>query len=255
MEQFNSYLVSNQLAETTIKNHIRNLSKVDLNLLDGDEGALIRYVQEHYTIGSQQKTIVTSISKYRNYKNLHRDKIMTLLTKANNDSAKIQLKNNEERIIPDINDVKSLMNTYYKNGRWRKYAIMYLLIHLQTRNLDLVAKVTSDKKDIDDETNWLYVRKNDVVFIRNNYKTKSCYGTKKDVIVNKKFYNSILLCTELLRPNENLYRSVMEITGNINETTLMKMAVCNNNNVKGIAKISKNRGTSMSVIATNYDCT
>ena len=89
----------------------------------------------------------------------------------------------------------------------------------------------------------------------NNYKTKSCYGSKKDVIVNKKFYNSILLCTELLRPNENLYRSVMEITGNINETTLMKMAVCNNNNVKGIAKISKNRGTSMSVIATNYYCT
>ena len=47
----------------------------------------------------------------------------------------------------------------------------------------------------------------------------------------------------------------MNITGQINETTMMKMSVCNNNNLKGIKKISNNRGTSMLEIATNYDCT
>jgi len=255
MEQFKSYLESSQLVETTIKNHIRNLSKIDLELLNGDECALIHYVQEHYTIGSQQKTIITSISKYRNYKNLPREKLMTLLTKANNDSTKIQQKKNDERIIPDINDVKSLMDAYYKKGMWREYVVMYLLIHLQTRNLDLVATVTHDKGELDNETNWLYVRKNDIVFIRNKYKTKSCYGSKKDVIVNKKFYHAVGSLPELLRPNENLHRSIGKITGNISETTMMKLSVSENNNVNGLVKIAKNRGTSLDLISTNYNCT
>jgi hypothetical protein len=255
MDQFKTYLVTNQLAETTIKNHLRNLTKVDLNLLDGDEDVLIHYVHEHYTIGSQQKTISSSISKYRTYKNLPRDKIGVLLKKANDDSTIIQQKNNDERVLPDMNDVKTLMVTYYKKRMFKEYAIMFLLLNLQTRNLDLVATVTHDKSELDDKTNWLYVRKNDIVFIRNNYKTKATYGTKKDVIRNKMFYQAVSQIPELLRSNENLLRSIMKITGNINETTLMKMSVCNNNNLKGLMKISKNRGTTMGLIGVNYDCT
>ena len=137
----------------------------------------------------------------------------------------------------------------------KQYVIMYLLIHLQTRNLDLVAKVTHNLDDVDKENNWLFVRKDDIVFYRNNYKTKSKFGMKKDIIKGKRFHFAVSQVKELLRPEENLYRSVMRITGNINETTMMKMSVCNNNNIKGIKTISKNRGTSMNTISTNYDRT
>lgn len=255
MESFKTYLEDNKLAATTIKNHLRNLAKVKSEVLDGDEDTLAKYIKTNYDVGSQQKTITSSISKYRTFKELPREKIAELLKKTNNDATKIQQKNNDELELPDIKDVKSLMNLYYQQEMWKQYVVMFLLLHLQTRNLDLVAKITDKLEDVDNESNWLYIRKNDVVYFRNNYKTKAKYGLKKDIIKGKRFHNAVSQLTELLRPNENLYRSVMRITGQISETTMMKMSVCNNNNVKGIKKISKNRGTSMMEIATNYDCT
>ena len=255
MESFKTYLEDNKLAKTTIANHLRNLAKIKSEVLDGDEDNLVKYIKANYEVGSQQKTITSSISKYRTFKELPREKIAELLKKTNNDATKIQQKNNDELILPDIKDVKSLMNLYYQQKMWKQYVVMFLLLHLQTRNLDLVAKITDKLDDVDNETNWLYIRKNDVVYFRNNYKTKAKYGLKKDILKGKRFHNAVSQLTELLRPNENLYRTVMRITGQISETTMMKMSVCNNNSVKGIKKISKNRGTSMLEIATNYDCT
>jgi hypothetical protein len=255
MESFKTYLEDNKLAKTTINNHLRTLAKVNNELLNGDEKDIVKYIKANYEVGSQQKTITSSISKYRTFKELPREKIAELLKKTNDDATKIQQKNNDELKLPDIKDVKSLMNLYYQQQMWKQYVVMFLLLHLQTRNLDLVAKITDKLDDVDNETNWLYIRKNDVVYFRNNYKTKAKYGLKKDILKGKRFHNAVSQLTELLRPNENLYRTVMRITGQISETTMMKMSVCNNNNVKGIKKISKNRGTSMLEIATNYDCT
>ena len=255
MESFKTYLEEQKRATSTIKNHLRNLAKVKNELLDGNEDTLVKYIKEKYDVGSQQKTIVTSSSKYRTFKELPREKIALLLKTSQDDSTKIQQKNNDELELPDIKNVKSLMNLYYNQEMWRQYAVMFLLLHLQTRNLDLVAKITDNIEDVDNESNWLYMRKNDVVYFRNNYKTKARYGLKKDIIKSTHFHNAVSKLTELLRPNENLYRSVMKITGQISETMMMKISVCNNNNVKGIKKISKNRGTSMLEIATNYDCT
>jgi len=255
MESFKTYLEDNKLAKTTINNHLRTLEKVNNELLNGDEKDIVKYIKANYDVCSQQKTITTSISKYRTFKELPREKIAELLKKTNDDATKIQQKNNDELKLPDIKDVKSLMNLYYQQQMWKQYVVMFLLLHLQTRNLDLVAKITYKLDDVDNETNWLYIRKNDVVYFRNNYKTKAKYGLKKDILKGKRFHNAVSQLTELLRPNENLYRTVMRITGQISETTMMKMSVCNNNNVKGIKKISKNRGTSMLEIATNYDCT
>jgi hypothetical protein len=255
MESFKTYLEDNKLAKTTINNHLRTLAKVNNELLNGDEKDIVKYIKANYEVGSQQKTITSSISKYRTFKELPREKIAELLKKTNDDATKIQQKNNDELKLPDIKDVKSLMNLYYQQQMWKQYVVMFLLLHLQTRNLDLVAKITYKLDDVDNETNWLYIRKNDVVYFRNNYKTKAKYGLKKDILKGKRFHNAVSQLTELLRPNENLYRTVMRITGQISETTMMKMSVCNNNNVKGIKKISKNRGTSMLEIATNYDCT
>ena len=255
MESFKSYLEQQKLAKTTITNHIRNLSKLDIKLLDGPEKDLAKYIKANYDVGSQQKTITTSVAKYRGYKELPKTEISELLKKTNNDSTQIQRKNNDELEIPDMKNVKSLMNLYLKQGMWKQYVVMYLLLHLQTRNLDLVAKITDKLEDVDDETNWLYVRKSDVVFFRNNYKTKAKYGLKKDIIKGKRFHFAVSQLKELLRPNENLYRTVMKITGQINETTMMKMSLCNNNTAKGIKKLSKNRGTAIETIVNNYDCT
>ena len=255
MENFKSYLEQQKLATTTIKNHIRNLSKLDIKLLEGNESSLAKFIKTSYEVGSGQKTITTSVAKYRGYLNLPKTEISELLKTTNDDAFSIQKKNNDELELPDIKNVKSLMNLYLKQAMFRQYVVMYLLLHLNTRNLDLVAKVTNNLDDVNNDDNFLYVRKSDVVYFRNNYKTKAKFGMKKDIIKSKRFHFAVSKLTDLLRPNENLYRSVMKITGQINETTMMKLSLCNNNTARGIKMLSKNRGTSVETIVNNYDCT
>ena len=93
-------------------------------------------------MGSPQKTITNSVAKYRGYKELPKTEISELLKKTNDETFQIQKKNNDEMELPDIKNVKSLMNLYLKQGMYKQYVVMYLLLHLNTRNLDLVAKVT-----------------------------------------------------------------------------------------------------------------
>ena len=255
MENFKAYLEQQKLATTTIKNHIRNLSKLDIKILEGNDSSLAKYIKANYEVGSQQKTITTSVAKYRGYKNLPKTEISELLKKTNNEAFEIQKKNNQDMELPDIKNVKSLMNLYLKQGMYKQYVVMYLLLHLNTRNLDLVAKVTHNIDDVDNHDNWLYVRKSDIVYYRNNYKTKAKFGMKKDIIKGKRFHFAVSQLKELLKPNENLYRSVMKITGHISESVMMKLSLCNNNTAKGIKKLSKNRGTAVDTIVNNYDCT
>jgi len=254
MDSFITYLEEQKLAKTTINNHKRNLSKLNIKLLEGNEKDLAKYIKANYEVGSQQKTITTSVAKYRGYKNLPKTEISELLKKTNNEAFEIQKKNNQDMELPDLKNVKSLMNLYLKQGMNKQYVVMYLLLHLNTRNLDLVAKVTDNIDDVDKENNWLYLRKSDVVYFRNNYKTKAKFGMKKDIIKSKRFHFAVSQLKELLRPEENLYRTVMRITGQINETTMMKLSLCNNNTAKGIKKLSKNRGTAVDTIVNNYDC-
>ena len=255
MENFKSYLEQQKLATTTIKNHIRNLSKLDIKLLEGPEKDLAKYIKANYDVGSQQKTITTSVAKYRGYKELPKTDIAELLKKTNNQAFEIQKKNNQDMDLPDIKNVKSLMNLYLKQGMYKQYVVMYLLLHINTRNLDLVAKVTDNIDDVNNDDNWLYVRKSDIVYYRNRYKTKAKFGIKKNIIKSKRFHFAVSQLKELLRPNENLYRTVMKITGQISESTMMKLSLCNNNNAKSIKKLSKNRGTSIETVVNNYDCT
>jgi len=255
MEAFQTYLEEQKLAKTTITNHIRNLSKLDIKLLEGNEKDLVKFIKSNYKVGSPQKTITNSVAKYRGYKDLPKTEISELLKKTNNEAFEIQKKNNDEMELPDIKNVKSLMNLYYKQGMWKQYVVMYLLLHLNTRNLDLVAKVTHNLDDVDNDNNWLYVRKSDVVFFRSKYKTSSTFGIKKNIIKGKRFHFAVSQLKELLRPEENLYRTVMKITGQLSESMMMKLSLCNNNTTKGLKKMSKNRGTAIETLVNNYDCT
>jgi predicted transcriptional regulator len=78
---------------------------------------------------------------------------------------------------------------------------------------------------------------------------------KQDVIKSKKVFNAVQELDKLLDNNGNLDRQVKAVTGGINQSTMFKMLVASNNNLKGIQKASKNRGTNMETIAKSYDIT
>ena len=69
MEAYKEYLQNQGLAKTTVRNHIRNLTKYSesFNLSDNQDKTLDNLLT--YAEGSQRQTMVSTISKYRGFMN------------------------------------------------------------------------------------------------------------------------------------------------------------------------------------------
>ena len=258
MNSFLTYMKLQGLSEKTINEHSRGLVKY--KNLGGDlnwrEDKTITFIRDHYAKGSQQKIITSTISKYRHYKGKTTETIRDFLRKTNSEASLLQRQKNEKlkSNLPDI-DFKQMLNTYYRNKDYKSFVILYLLLNYNTRNKDLVLRVVKDEDDLNQKENFIFIRDKDVVYIRNDYKTKDKYGGKRDVIVAKKFFNAVQELDSLLIDNGNLDRQVKAVTHGINQSTMFKILITQNNNLKSIAKASKNRGTNMETIATSYDIT
>lgn len=256
MEEFKSYLTKTNLSPITITNYIRQLSRFNADL-HGDERSLIKHIKDNYNMGSQRQNMTVSVLKYRGYYELPVELLRTYLQKAHQESLEIQSERTKNAVYPTMKEMKELLNDYYKNQDYRSFCVMYLLLNYQTRNMDLVATIVSGKNEINDTDNFIYLRGNDSVFIRNSYKTKERYGTKKDIIRNRKFNTAIrnIEVDEVLLHGTNLTYEVRKITGGHSESTIMKMNVLSNNNINSLMKISNNRGTNLNVIHSSYNAT
>ena len=246
------------LSEKTIAEHSRGLVKYKKigGDLKWDEDKTITFIKENYNKGSQMKIITSTISKYRHYKGKTTETIRQFLSEANADASLLQRQKNDKlkSNLPDI-DFKQMLSKYYKDKDYKNFVILYLLLNYNTRNKDLVARVVNNEADINQKENFLFIREKDVVYIRNDYKTNDTYGMKQDVIVAKKLFNAVKEVDKLLENDGNLDRQVKKVTNGINQSTLFKMLITQNNNLKSIAKASKNRGTNMDTIASSYDIT
>jgi len=246
------------LSEKTIAEHSRGLSK--FSKIGGDlkwsENEIIDFIKENYNEGSERKIISSTISKYRHYKGKPNDIVRDFLRQANAEASLLQRQKNDKlkETLPSV-DFKQMLNGYYRDKQYKNFVILYLLMNYNTRNKDLVVKVVNDESDINPNENFLFIRDKDVIYIRNDYKTKNRYGSKRDVIKSKKLFNAVKEVDSLLENNNNLDRQVKKVTNGINQSTMFKMLVASNNNLKGIQKASKNRGTNMETIAKSYDIT
>ena len=258
MNSFLIYMRHQCLSEKTISEHSRGLNK--FKKLGGDikwsEEEIIDFIKEHYNEGSERKIISSTISKYRHYKGKPTETTRDFLRQANAEASLLQQKKNLilKETLPSV-DFKQMLNGYYRDKQYKSFVILFLLLNYNTRNKDLVLRVVNNESDLNEKENFIFIREKDVVYIRNDYKTKGRYGTKRDVIKIKKFFNAVKEVDKLLENDNNLDRQVKKITGGINQSTMFKMLVAQNNNLKCIAKASKNRGTNMNTIASSYDIT
>ena len=258
MNSFLIYMRLQGLSEKTITEHSRNLNKFQNlgGLLKWDESKTITFIKDHYNEGSSQKAISSTLSKYRHYRGKSTETIRQFLQQTNAEASLLQRQKNDKLRdnLPDI-DFKQMLSKYYREKDYKSFVILFLLLNYNTRNKDLVARVTNDETDLNEDENFLLIRDKDVVYIRNDYKTKDKYGMKRDVIKAKKFFNSVQELDSLLIDNGNLDRQVKAVTHGINQSTMFKMLITQNNNLKSIAKSSRNRGTNMETIAKSYDIT
>ena len=258
MNSFLTYMRLQGLSEKTIAEHSRGLFK--FHKIGGDlkrsENEIVDFIKENYNEGSERKIITSTISKYRHYKGKPNDIVRDFLRQANAEASLLQREKNDKlkKTLPTV-DFKQMLNDYYRDKQYKKFVILYLLMDYNTRNKDLVVRVTNDQADLNPNENFIFIRDKDVIYIRNDYKTKDTYGMKQDIIKSRKFFNAIKKVDSLLENNNNLDRQVKAVTKGINQSTMIKMLVAQNNNLKGIAKASKNRGTNMNTIASSYDIT
>ena len=258
MNSFITYMKNQGLSEKTIAEHSRGLCK--FQKIGGDlkwsENEIVDFIKENYNEGSERKIISSTISKYRHYKGKPNDIVRDFLRQANAEASLLQRQKNDKlkETLPSV-DFNKLLNGYYRDKQYKNFVILYLLMNYNTRNKDLVVKVVNDESDINPNENFLFIRDKDVIYIRNDYKTKNRYGSKRDVIKSKKLFNAVKEVDSLLEYNNNLDRQVKKVTNGINQSTMFKMLVASNNNLKGIQKASKNRGTNMETIAKSYDIT
>ena len=258
MNQFLIYMNLQGLSEKTIAEHERGLCKFSKigGDLKWDEQKTVDFIKENYNVGSERKIISSTISKYRHYKGKPTETIRQFLRQANAEASLLQQQKNLilKETLPTI-DFKQMLSKYYKDKDYKSFVILFLLLTYNTRNKDLVVRVVNNESDLNEKENFLFIREKDIVYIRNNYKTKDSYGTKRDVIKPKKFFNAVQDVDSLLIDNNNLDRQVKKVTGGINQSSMFKIMIATNNNLKSIVKASRNRGTKMEIIGTNYDIT
>lgn len=165
-----------------------------------------------------------------------------------------------------------LKNTIKNEMNPKKYIVSFLMFKLTCRNMDIaLATVHAKPKDSYDENrNHLIIDGEKIIFIRNRYKTVKKYGVKQNVINVKKFTEMI---KKYLGDSEKKLlfsqRNGAEITGSSFASYLKKFIVLGLNE-NGIVKIvlkqadesgsynmlrtiSNNRGTSISVLLSEYD--
>lgn len=144
----------------------------------------------------------------------------------------------------------------------QQYIVNYIVFYLNTRNLDLIAKVIHDvdyDTTLDDSINYLVVYPEHVVFIRNSYKTKDTYGQKINTIYDNKFLNFIKqLKNDTFILNNNTHtidRLIQRRTyKNMTETEYLHNVIQKyKSDATKLFEIERNRGSNIRNLLTNYN--
>ena len=257
--QFKLYLEKENLAETTIDAHMRNLA--NYGKVGQSQKMIINQLNLNET-WPRRLSRANTLSKYLQFKNQPNDEIVEYIHNANREiqkQAEIRQKDMAvDPFLPTLKEMRDHMNSLYDKGDYRGFCIMYLFITYTVRNKDLIAKVVKSKKQTNNTDNFFIVGRKQVTYLRNAYKTADKYGTKTHVITNPKFVSAISHLSDLLKPTDNIDRVIKKITadiGHINEGTIVKIVLRENNSMNSLSRISKNRGSDIRTLVENYNIT
>jgi ubiquitin len=268
-----AFNIKTSLSDKT-KTNYKNYYKRMVALLEGKEiikstnKKIIKVLKDDKEIPASSKQALLNVAIV--IKQTHELKTNDLIKYRDNGreklSEQIATKNIElEKELPSLAELKTFMNELYKVKDWDAFLVNYLLINFGVRNMDLDLIITIDKEDVTNGDNYLLVQKSTIKYIRFNYKTAKTYKAKQNVIRSAKVMKA---CMELLgdEPNalllstnkgkriadNSLNNAVSSKTfDGIGETKYFKVLVKDSG--KSVAELSKNRGTAINTISSNYD--
>ena len=256
---FREYLENQNLNNSTIVTHVRNLErygKVGLS-----QKIMINKLNLLETWG-RRLSAANSLSKYLQFKNQPNDEIVAYIHEANaeiqKDATKRQMDMAVDPCLPTLKEMWEYTNSLYDSSEYKSYCVMFLFLTFTVRNKDLVAKVVKSKKQTNETDNWFIVGRKQVTWMRNAYKTAGIYGPKVHIIKNEKFHTAIKNFNYLLKEDQNIDRVIKNITadiGGITQSTIVKVVLRHNNTMNNLRRVSRNRGTDMTTLVENYNIT
>ena len=153
--------------------------------------------------------------------------------------------------------VKALQEAYNKQ-EWKKYIVNYLIMTYGVRNKDLNLEIVKTKKEMKEGNNYLLLKKDKVVFIRDDYKTHKTYGKKTHEIHDKLFYEAVKK-TGLgkLIAEQQISNGLRKLYINkMGEAKIFKMMIdkyYEDADSASIKRLAADRGTSLSVVQGFYN--
>jgi hypothetical protein len=247
----------NYKAEKCTKLGIDILSKEDdiiekINSLQGEKkNSVLDYINICIVIRRVQNLPYNSLIIYR-------DK---LRKKFGNELSEVNEKLLKET-LPSVKDLVDYTNGLYENKDYQSYIINYLIIKLNCRVADLDATIS--KKQLDDKSNFLVLKKDKVTFIRNVYKTKESYDTKVNEFTDEKLINS---CKKMIGKEKSVLllssgdgNKAKSISGfiinrlynKLSPTKYFKIIVMESGK-NDLLKLEENRGTAVKTILKSYN--
>jgi hypothetical protein len=258
---FERHLEQQKLSDYTIKTHMNKIKlyKQQYGNIGSNIDSILKKIDNEPTI-SMRKSLAGSISKYLQYKGKDTKKMADYIFKQTADFQADKNKRTAEtkHELPSLKDLKGELNRLYEKEDYRSFIILFLMVNYQVRNKDLICLVVNSKRDTNDTDNFIVVGKSQAVYIRNSYKTYFKYGTKTNIIKNKKFMNAINQIGYVLKSSDNVDRVIKKATagiGGITEGTIAKIVLSQNNTMNGLKKVSKNRGTDPVTLIESYNIT
>lgn len=258
--EFQQYLQSQGLKPVTIKAHLKNVT--EYGKVGGSQRIMILRIEAIKSTLATRLGMAGSISKFLQFHGQPNDEIVAYIKKTNEyiqeEAEKRQKEMSTDETLPTLKEIKKYMDTLYDKADYLSYALLYLMVTYQTRNKDLILTIVKSKKETNLQDNFIVLGKTQATYIRNDYKTAYKYGQKVQVIKNLKFLNAITNLTHLLKPNDNIDRVIKKATdgiGRLNEGTLAKIMLRENNTINGLKKVSRNRGTDINTLINSYNIT
>jgi hypothetical protein len=223
----------------------------------------LNYVKEHVSSFENPNTrldMLNLIIVIRNVLELSVDKLKEYRSELKQQQKSHQVsKMNDagEKLMSYVEFTKALGEAYLKD-EYKKYIVNYLMMKYGVRNKDLNLEIVKTKKEMNDGNNYLLLKKDKVVYIRDDYKTHKTYGKKTHEIHDNIFHECVKKAgVGKLIPEAQISNGLRKLYLNkMGEAKVFKMMIdhyYDKDDSASIKRLAADRGTSLSVVQGFYN--
>ncbi len=285
-KQIEDYFKANdQLSARTVvsyKNLYTKFEDMDKNILTQSQSNIIDYIDNFDGSTNTKLAMINVVVNLRRHYKKKDEKIHSRKMQLADDYKlyKNEIKKEKKEGLPTAKELIAHENRLYIDKDWTGFIIVHLMRILSTRNKDLDLKIIPANRSQrntkpNDKTNYLIIRSNNAQVIRNNYKTYSTYGQKKNLVPSVRLNRAVINLAKALdlefgkdefyllstkagqkMSEDSIAKKIRSYTYNgLSESDYNKIFVSEfhkMDDIKALEKISNNRGTTLEVLLSEY---